>query len=810
MLKTLMPSSTSPLNPLDHHSIPTTNITTAIHPTHSLLNTASTSSTPGINSVVLPPSVLATSMSASSTLPTSSIVSSLMVDHQLECAMYSPAVAAMASPSPKYSVVNPPHLLSHNNEITTSIPTSLATSQSLVDSDDDYASSRSYVSRSSSASNSYRANPRVRRARSYDSRGGPFMTDDEEVDMIAPLAPSVISGQVFGVVSESVLPGGSHAIDPALIPTSAAFSRNNSYQGFAIDPEARSFYLDNLWESHRHVFSSHGRSQHRPLTDLQHRNRNITDYTGVNHPCTVGTDVESSTASSIPNPQFVTFPSLPARRHSISSSHSSRSVVDYPFNYHHRLNPATGNRAGYQRLSLEVSHDSLRGEIDESDVEFSPLRQQPPPRLQPQKGILQALISLFNGIPKHVQSNAIQNLEERSKTTYSAYTPLSRRYSSDSLPESIDSQVTPRPSRRQNRSSHQPDSISQPGGHSGIFPFRHDTNFTKDNLIEDGSDSQGSSGLRNRSVLTWQQNNQYRGRTVSTSYDDRPASSNMSGVSGYSPTRSVRSDNGFRSHTMLRLPSPPRRAVPLTSSNPHIPEVVIDESGLSSFPNYDTVSHRAPQTEFMYSGSASRHVVASNSGIASNNCGVGGSSGENTGECMGSNHSPHRQGKGHSRSYTSPQIHIDRPNYMRNHDFERQVPLVYYRLGICVTVSDPLIPTTLNSLERFFTKYTVYPVTVRLLKPRVVGFINVRPVAYTLYKRYKDFRILYTLLAREFRQEFKSLPEFPKKLFFDRYNPLVVSHRLRVFNELLTFVTLHPVYSKTPAVIKFLDPLCVD
>ncbi|KAH6563383.1 hypothetical protein BASA62_008594 [Batrachochytrium salamandrivorans] len=390
----------------------------------------------------------------------------------------------------------------------------------------------------------------------------------------------------------------------------------------------------------------------------------------------------------------------------------------------------------------------------------------------------------------------------------------------------MDSQVTPRASRSQNHLRRmsdtmiQTDSISY-GPLSGTFPFRHDTNFTKDNLVDESSDdsSPGSQVARGRSALTWQhQRKQYRSSMVSTSYDDRHLHSSTCGSigggdrseRGYSPTRSVRSENGFGSHTLLRLPPSPHHTHLLSTSNSHVPEVSLDESGLSSFPSYDAASHRTPHTDSIFHRSASRHVAAATTGSLGGS--VVGSTYRDIQDGPDDTGRPHtyitEREKGRSANYTTPTLHPTPSSYIRAHDIGRQVPLVYYRLGICVTVSDPLIPTTLSQVERLFSKYTVYPVTVRLLKPRVTGFVNTRPVSYTLYKRYSEFRALYIHLAREFHSEFKALPEFPAKVFLGRYHPHVVALRLRVFNELLTFVTLHPIYSKVPVVVTFLDPPC--
>ncbi|KAI9091454.1 hypothetical protein DFS34DRAFT_635240 [Phlyctochytrium arcticum] len=47
-------------------------------------------------------------------------------------------------------------------------------------------------------------------------------------------------------------------------------------------------------------------------------------------------------------------------------------------------------------------------------------------------------------------------------------------------------------------------------------------------------------------------------------------------------------------------------------------------------------------------------------------------------------------------------------------------------------------------------------------------------------------------------------PEFPKKSFFDRFNPAIIQQRLTSFATLLNFIVLHPKLYNGPQLLSFL------
>ncbi|KAI8925202.1 hypothetical protein BC831DRAFT_280721 [Entophlyctis helioformis] len=326
-------------------------------------------------------------------------------------------------------------------------------------------------------------------------------------------------------------------------------------------------------------------------------------------------------------------------------------------------------------------------------------------------------------------------------------------------------------------------------GVAGGFPFRHTANCTRDELGDEmygeiGSQQQGHSHGhghgQHRLGVSWHSSSRHGADTVAlsptrdesvgsyaaTRYYSATVSSTSSGL--VSPARSVRSDDGLSSYAVLHLPPPPPHVPHRRSSSQGFSgrggagagvDVDGDATVLSSFPSYD-----------LYAGTAGAAIARGRGGAGG---GVGG------------------QLLAHSRHETL-------------HEPTSHVPLVYYRLGLCVLVEDPLFPTTTSAVQRLFVKSTLYPVTVRLLKAAIPGFSNAAPTKYTVYKRYSEFRVLYTQLVKEFPQEFAGMGEFPDKVFLGRYDPLVVSRRLEAFNELVTFVVLHPVLSKAASVTGFL------
>ncbi|RKO86781.1 hypothetical protein BDK51DRAFT_37758 [Blyttiomyces helicus] len=77
------------------------------------------------------------------------------------------------------------------------------------------------------------------------------------------------------------------------------------------------------------------------------------------------------------------------------------------------------------------------------------------------------------------------------------------------------------------------------------------------------------------------------------------------------------------------------------------------------------------------------------------------------------------------------------------------IPPAFYRHGVHLSVGEPVGggPGGRNSVERLLMDYTVYTVTVKLLRPHVPHFGNSSVVTFTVHKRYREFRSFYLALA---------------------------------------------------------------
>ncbi|KAI9326492.1 hypothetical protein DFJ73DRAFT_865875 [Zopfochytrium polystomum] len=125
------------------------------------------------------------------------------------------------------------------------------------------------------------------------------------------------------------------------------------------------------------------------------------------------------------------------------------------------------------------------------------------------------------------------------------------------------------------------------------------------------------------------------------------------------------------------------------------------------------------------------------------------------------------------------------------------VSSVYYKNGLYISVDQPVT----NEEEG----YTAYRVTVKLLRANVLGFRNRAPRTFVVYKRYREFRAFYLSIFATYRKTVLTWPEFPRKSFFDRFDPSTISSRLSAFSSLMTFVSLHPTLHASRALLTFLE-----
>nr|KAJ3420337.1 hypothetical protein HK105_005790 [Polyrhizophydium stewartii] len=590
----------------------------------------------------------------------------------------------------------------------------------------------------------------------------------------------------------SPVPAPAHIRGRSAPQPAAAASVSNGF--FAIDPESRSFYIDNLWESHRHVFASHARQSHHLAGT----------FDAPPPPGAVGAAAGAVTGAGLAagpadpaafESQLAAFPSLPTRRPSTSSALSVDAALDFA-----PRRSGEPQRPSFRQASFEgpLRYDTFRHPAARPNAEA------PDHDGQHSKGIFGMIIpgrppifpppsktgpsTRYTVARANSVSGAIPPLPLAQRppplTITTAIQPVSvprspAAYTSDSAAESFDSQATPRPMSAKPLGHHYQQAfprthrrqISDPTASTHFipepsFPFRHDTNFTKDDLAEDAAATAAPQASNGSSVtdFAWRASSArgHRPAQLSSSY----GTSHME-AGGYSPPRSAHSDVGFLSHTALHLPPHARRANTTvgSSGHQHATPLQHDGTGLSSFPNYDSVSARAPASDFIFGGARHDQALSLGAGAVPSAFDV-------------------------DLAFTVPE--------------EKNIPLQYYRNGIFVFVGTPLVPSTLNSIERLLSKFTVYPVSVRLLKPNVKGLGNPRPIVYTLYKRYRDFRALYSQLAREYQSAQERLPEFPSKVFLDRYNPQVVAFRLVMFNQLLSRVVLDDEYAKSEALQRFL------
>ncbi|KAJ3106980.1 hypothetical protein HDU97_005261 [Phlyctochytrium planicorne] len=119
------------------------------------------------------------------------------------------------------------------------------------------------------------------------------------------------------------------------------------------------------------------------------------------------------------------------------------------------------------------------------------------------------------------------------------------------------------------------------------------------------------------------------------------------------------------------------------------------------------------------------------------------------------------------RAYSLPAHHSD------------EIPTVFYRNGLFVTVSDPVDARG----------FTAYRVTSRVL--RHVGALEGRETV-TVFRRYREFREFYFGIRKWAGSS------------ADRFTPSTISSRLESFSTLLTFLSLHPTLYNSHIVLEFL------
>ncbi|KAJ3301014.1 hypothetical protein HDU76_005887, partial [Blyttiomyces sp. JEL0837] len=102
------------------------------------------------------------------------------------------------------------------------------------------------------------------------------------------------------------------------------------------------------------------------------------------------------------------------------------------------------------------------------------------------------------------------------------------------------------------------------------------------------------------------------------------------------------------------------------------------------------------------------------------------------------------------------------------------------------------------------SEFTVYMITVKLLKPHLDGYLNSSVCTFTVYRRYSEFRLFYQFLKKQYNETVTGWPPFPKKSFFERFNPSTIAQRLSAFSNILTFVSLHPVLYNCAPLLRFL------
>jgi len=140
-----------------------------------------------------------------------------------------------------------------------------------------------------------------------------------------------------------------------------------------------------------------------------------------------------------------------------------------------------------------------------------------------------------------------------------------------------------------------------------------------------------------------------------------------------------------------------------------------------------------------------------------------------------------------------------------NYQTIKQIPLPYYRYGVYMYITDPVIVQTRTMMERMFSAHTLYTITVKLLRPNLPMYRNDSICTFTVHKRYRQFRSFYKEIHKKYKDTINDWPEFPKKTFFDRFDSDTIKNRAFAFSSLMSFISLHPLLYNCPVLLTFLE-----
>jgi len=140
-----------------------------------------------------------------------------------------------------------------------------------------------------------------------------------------------------------------------------------------------------------------------------------------------------------------------------------------------------------------------------------------------------------------------------------------------------------------------------------------------------------------------------------------------------------------------------------------------------------------------------------------------------------------------------------------NYTTIKQIPIPYYRFGVYMYITDPVIVQTRTLMERMFSAHTLYTITVKLLRPNLPMYRNNNICTFTVHKRYRQFRSFYKEIHKKYKDNITDWPEFPKKVFFDRFDSDTIKSRALAFSSLMSFISLHPLLYNCPVLLTFLE-----
>jgi len=140
-----------------------------------------------------------------------------------------------------------------------------------------------------------------------------------------------------------------------------------------------------------------------------------------------------------------------------------------------------------------------------------------------------------------------------------------------------------------------------------------------------------------------------------------------------------------------------------------------------------------------------------------------------------------------------------------NYPTIKQIPLPYYRYGVYMYITNPVIVQTRTMMERMFSAHTIYTITVKLLRPNLPMYRNDSVCTFTVHKRYRQFRSFYKEIHKKYKDTINDWPEFPKKTYFDRFDSDTIKKRAFAFSSLMSFISLHPLLYNCPVLLTFLE-----